>query len=137
MTVLTIIGVLLLVYMLFAFIAFVNRYTESKYDYEFFSWANYIISGVGYGSAYFGHRWYTDAVLNGGDILNGQILMGIGLVAIVIVVYINIKRTNIIFGLIFSIFQQLLYIPFTAVGAFVLIMLFAALADTKPVYKIN
>jgi len=77
------------------------------------------------------------ALERGGDILNGQLLMGIGVIVILIVVYSNIKNTSLVFGVLITIFQQLLYIPLS-VFAFLGVLLALAMASgTKPVYKIN
>ena len=137
MKVLAVIGILVVVFILLVIVQMVNKYSESKYQYEIFNWGNFTLSVVGYIMIFFGNEWYIKALARGGDILNGQLLMGIGVIVILIVVYSNIKNTSLVFGVLITIFQQLLYIPLS-VFAFLGVLLALAMASgTKPVYKIN
>ncbi len=108
MKVLAIIGILVVAFILFVIVQMVNNYSESKYKYEIFNWGNFTLSVVGYIMIFFGRDWYMKALERGGDILNGQLLMGIGVIVILIVVYSNIKNTSLVFGVLITIFQQLL-----------------------------
>ena len=72
-----------------------------------------------------------------GDILNGQILIGIGILLLLWTIYSNIKNTDLIIGMIFTFMQQVLYFIVAAAGAVILFLFFAAYAQAKPVYRID
>ena len=137
MFVLKIIVFLIALFLVYRFIVEVNEYTMKKYSYEFFNWGNYFASAAGYGFIYFGNNWYTDALKNGGDLLNGELLVLIGFILIVSVVTYNVKMTSILIGLTLSIIQLILYIGFAIAGFFILIMAIAFFAQIRPVYSIN
>jgi len=137
MTVLTIIGILAVLALIFVIIEYVNKYSMKHYRYEFFTWANLAVTAVGYVFIFFGHNWYVEALSKSGDILNGQILMGIGVVVVLSMLVNHIRRTSILFGTFFGVFQLILYVPASVVSFLAVIMLFAWAAETKPVYNIN
>ena len=137
MLVLKIIGILIVAFLIYLLIIKVNEYTIQKYRYEFFNMANFLISAVGYGLLYFGYKWYMSALEKNQDILNGQILIGIGVILILTVIYYNIKNTSGPIGLVLSLIQAPIY---SALAVFSLVALIAAIAffsETKPVYNIN
>jgi len=137
MIVLKIIGILIAVFLVYLLIVKVNEYTIQKYRYEFFNMGNFLISAVGYGLLYFGYKWYMSALEKNQDILNGQILIGMGLILIFAVVYYNIKNTSRPTGLVLSLVQAPIY---SVLAVFSLVMLIAVVAffsETKPVYNIS
>ncbi|HIQ27733.1 MAG TPA: hypothetical protein EYH42_04460 [Sulfurovum sp.] len=109
MLVLKIIGILIAAFLVYLLIVKVNEYTIQKYRYQFFNMANFLISAVGYGLLYFGYKWYMNALEKNQDLLNGQILIGIGVILILAVIYYNIKNTSGTTGLAFSLIQAPIY----------------------------
>jgi len=137
MFVLSVIGIILGIYLLVEFVGLLNRVAYEKYEYEFFSKISIIIVPIGYYFCYFGYQFYIDATKSGGDILNGIILMGIGLVLLLFILVANIRNTNFIMGISFSIVQFLIYIPIAYIAFFGFLMMIAILANTKPVWVLN
>ena len=137
MTVLTIIGVIVAVILTYIAVLKFNEYTYAKYKYEFFAWWSFTLAAVSYISIYFGYEWYKEAVLKNGDILNGQLLMVFGFIALIIIIAKNISHSGIIIGIFGSAFQLILY-AILAVGGFIIALCLLAFASqTKPVYSIN
>jgi len=137
MLVLKIIGILIAVFLVYLLIVKVNEYTIEKYRYEFFNMGNFLLSAVGYGLLYFGYKWYMNALEKNQDILNGQILIGIGLILILTVIYYNIKNTSGPTGLIFSLIQAPIYSVLAVFAVIALIAAVAFFSETKPVYNIS
>jgi len=54
MKVLAVIGILVVVFILLVIVQMVNKYSESKYQYEIFNWGNFTLSVVGYIMIFFG-----------------------------------------------------------------------------------
>ena len=137
MTVITIIGILVGLYLLFLFITSVNNYTYRVYKYDIFNKENYFTSVGAYALIFFGNNLYRDAVANSGDILNGQLLIGFGIMILVGVFAYNIKHTSLILGFILSLIQVVIYVPAAIVSLLILLVLIAYFSETKPVYNIN
>lgn len=137
MLVLKIIGVLVGLFLLAMFVSSMNNYTQKKYRYEIFNWYNLAAAGIGYGFMLFGKNWYLEAVNKSGDILNGIILISIGVIIIGLVVFNNVQKTSLKFGLLFSVVQLALYIPASVIAFYGLLASAAFFAQTKPVYSIN
>lgn len=137
MTVLIIIGILVSIYLVYLLVIKVNQYTIKKYDYEFFNMANYLISALAYVLLYFGYKWYMSALEKHGDMLNGQILIVIGVILLIGVIYINIKNTSPTVGISLSIVQAPIYSALAVVSVLAIAMAIAFFAETKPVYSIN
>jgi len=116
MTVLSIIGVLLVIFGIYIFIMQMNKFTSNIYRYEFFNKKSLILTTLGYICLYFGYQWYIKALGTGGDILNGQLLFIVGVLFVLYVVWENIKATGWIVGLVFSSIQLFLYIGISAVS---------------------
>ena len=137
MTVLTIIGTIVGIFLVYGFIVEINRYTKKRYKYEFFNWSNYIATVLGYWMIYYGENWYTAAAMSNGDLLNGEILMSIGVLLIYSVAHYNTKRTNIFFSLIVTPIQLILYAGLAIVSFFALLIAMAFFSQTRPVYILN
>ena len=136
MTVLTILGVLIVIIILFAIVSRINDYSERTFDYEFFSWGNLGVTALGYLLLFYGTKWFNEALSESGDILNGQLLIGIGFIFILGVLYTHIKHTNFLFGIVVGAFQLILYIPLSVISIFLLLATAAWLSETKPVYRL-
>lgn len=137
MVVLSIIGIVIALILVVLFIKVSNAHSVKVYGYEIFNAGNFIVSVLGYLAIYFGNRWYSDALKEHGDLLNGELLMGIGGLFLLAVVYLNIKNTSLLYGLVMSFVMEILYAAVTPVVLFVLFMAVAFFAETKPVYNIN
>jgi len=137
MTVLYIIGFLAVLFALAMIVSWINEYSQNHYNYEFFNIGSFIIIAIGYGLAWYGWTWFNEAVDAGGDILNGQILVGIGVMLVSGMFLNNIRNTSLEFGFLAGIFQLVLFIPLSIAAAFAFIVAAAWMAETKPVYNIN
>jgi len=137
MVVLSIIGIIIALILVSLFIQASNEHSVKTYEYEIFNAGNFIVSVAGYLAIYFGNEWYSDALKEHGDLLNGELLMGIGVLFLLGVVYLNIKNTSLLYGLIMSFVMEILYAAATPVVLLVLLMAVAFFAETKPVYNIN
>jgi len=136
MKVLIILGVLAVIAILFIIVSRINDYSEKTFNYEFFSWGNLGVTALGYLLLFYGTKWFYEALSEGGDILNGQLLIGIGVLFIIRVFYIHIKRTNFLFGIVVGTFQLILYVPLSVISIFALLATAAWLSETKPVYRL-
>lgn len=112
MVVLGIIGFILGALLIYWIVLFLNEYSENTFNYQFFNLQNFIVACIGYAGLYFGNRWYESELAKHGDLLNGQILMGLGVLFLLWVFYINTKRTNIYFGISVTVIQLVLYAGF-------------------------
>lgn len=137
MTVLYFLGIGAIVVFILMLIGWINNISQRKFHYEFFSMGNLIATGIAYFLIYFGNNWYMKELAKNGDLLNGQLLIWIGVGIILSMLFIHIKNTTFLFGLIIGIFQLLIYIPATIIGGFILLVMMAWLSETRPVYRIN
>lgn len=136
MTVLYIIGFLAVVILLLLVVSKINDYSTKHYSYEFFSFGNLAVVAIAYLMLFYGDKWYLEALDKGGDILNGQMLMGIGVLIICALIYVHIKNTSVIFATVITPFQLILYIPAAVLSVFAFIVVAAWLSETKPVYRL-
>ena len=137
MLILKILAALAVLYVLYLIAIALNKFTQKRYGYLFLNPATLTTSLSGYGALFFGYSWYMNALNKHGDILNGQILIGIGILLLLWTIYSNIKNTDLIIGVMFTFIQQILYFVVAAAGALILFLLFAAYAQAKPVYRID
>jgi len=137
MVVLSVIGIIIALILVALFVQYSNEHSQRAYNYEIFNAGNFIVSVLGYFAIYFGNGWYSDALKEHGDLLNGELLMGIGGLFLLGVVYINIKNTSLFYGLVMSVVTEIFYAAATPVVLLVLLMAAAFFAETKPVYNIN
>jgi hypothetical protein len=137
MLVLKILAALAALYGLYLIAIGVNRFTQKRYGYLFLNRVTLFTSLGGYFSLYFGYRWYMNMLVKHGDILNGQIVMVIGVALLLWTLYSNIKHTGLFIGIVFTVIQQILYFVVGVISIIILIMLGAAYAQAKPIYRIN
>ena len=137
MLILKILAVLAVLYMLYLIAIALNQFTQKRYGYLFLNPATLTTSLSGYGALFFGYSWYMNALDKHGDILNGQILIGIGILLLLWTIYSNIKNTGLLIGIVFTAIQQIIYLVVGTAGLFILLLLFAAYAEAKPVYRID
>lgn len=137
MTVLVILGLAIGAYLLYFSAVKFNEYTQKQYRYLFFQMNSFLAIAISYGLLFFGNRWYETALGKSEDTLNGIILMVIGVIIIIAMIIKNFYETDFITGLFGTLFQLSLYVLCTIIGAFVLLVLFAIAAQTRPVYNLN
>ena len=137
MLILKILAALAVLYVLYLIAIALNKFTQKRYGYLFLNPTTLTTSLSGYGALFFGYSWYMNALDKHGDILNGQILIGIGALLLLWTIYSNIKNTGLLIGIVFTAIQQIIYIVVGAAGLFILLLLFAAYAQAKPVYRID
>ena len=138
MTVLAIIGGLIVLYLLYLLVEFINQHSQKAYNYTFFDIGTLAIVSISYYFLYFGYQLWQDVLKSeSGDPLNGIILMVIGGIILVLFIVSQISKTSIFVGVPITIFQLLLYIPISFFIIIDLLILFAAMAESKPVYVIN
>ncbi|WP_321313649.1 hypothetical protein [Halarcobacter sp.] len=137
MLVLKIIAVAIALFLLFGLMMKLNEYAYKKYSYEFFTETTFGIYMTIYASAYIGYEWYISSLKDEKDILNGIVVMVISFLIFLGTAIYNIKSTKFLFGLVFTIIQAILFIPFCVIGLIVIAFAIAYFSQTKPVYQVN
>ncbi|APW65271.1 hypothetical protein LPB137_05125 [Poseidonibacter parvus] len=137
MKVLTVIGVLLLSYLLLMFINYINDKTYKKYKFKCIEMDFFFIYAVITGIAYYGNSWYLKALAVDGDILNGILLMSIAAALFIFILVLNIKRTTFFVGVGITLLQTIIFVPLAVISFFLLLIALAFFSQTKPVYVIN
>lgn len=137
MLVLKIIAGILVLWFLYWAITTLNQKVIKKYKYDFFEGYLFGLAFVSNLFIYFGHEWYLEAIAKSGDQLNGMIIMGIGVIGLLLLIYINIKWTNFIVGLVGSVIQIALFAIASYFAVFLIFIAAGLLANTRPVYNLN
>ena len=114
-----------------------NEKVIHTFKYDFFDTGSFGIAFISNLFIYFGYMWYLEAIEKSGDIFNGGILIGIGIVGLLLLTFINIKRTNFIIGITGSVIQIALFGIASFFAFFLIFLAFAFMANTRPVYNIN
>ncbi len=122
MVVLTIFGLIGAAVVGWLIVTMINQYTTKKFNYQIFDGGTLVLVTIAYALIYFGFDFYQSALKNGGDILNGQLMIAIGIVLIVLDIWINIKNTNFEEGVVLSIVQLLFYVVGAAAIAFLVVI---------------
>lgn len=107
MTVLFILGSIAAVLILLLIVNGINDFSEKRFGYQFFNYANLTIISIAYFMIIFGGQWYSEALANNGDLLNGELLVGIGVVILISTLINHIKKTTFWFGTTVGVFQFL------------------------------
>ena len=137
MVVLSIIGVVIVLFIAYKFIQYSNIHSLKKYNYEIFNTMTFFWSVIGYLALFFGYSWYGDALQNHTDILNGELVFGIGVILLCSVVYVNVNRTSLFYGLLMSIVTGAFYLVATPFILAVIVIGVAYFSQTKPVFNVN
>jgi len=132
MTVLAILGILIGLFLIYMLTQKLNDFTMHRFNYELFEIGSAIIVSIGYYCLYFGYGMYQVALADGGDILNGIVLLALGGILVGLIVLQNIRQIDIPSGLLLSIVQLIIYVG-VAVGG--LILVFLAVAATMGRYN--
>ena len=135
MIVLSLIGIVIVGFLIYGFIEWFNKYSYKKEKYQFFTTdhtiafvASYVIMFVGY-MAMKGN-WLDDW-------RNGAVILAIGILVFILTIHNNFKNTTPSLAIKGTILQVIIYIPVAVAGIFILFAAFAFFAQTKPVYNIN
>ncbi len=137
MLVLKIIGILILIGVAYLFIRHINASTQEKFGYAFFNVVNFSLIAIGYTLGYFGYSWYSKTLHQGGDTLNGLLLMLFGLLFVGAAFYYNSKRVPLDLAIGLGIIQCILYLPMAYFAVVAIVIAIAWFSQTKPVYSIN
>ena len=137
MVVLTIIGIIVALIAAYIAIQFFNSYSMKKYKYEIFNTTTFAMSFVGYVAIFFGYDWYTSAITQHGDLLNGELLIAIGVIFLLSVVYLNITNTSLFYGIVMSIVVEIFYLVATPPLLIFILLGIAYFSETKPVINVN
>ncbi|MDF4820330.1 hypothetical protein ABK988_22535 [Vibrio parahaemolyticus] len=105
MVVLEIVGGLLVVAAILFLLHSLDKHYDKKFGHRFFKLSAFIILAVAVGFEWGGQLWYESSLKDGGDTLNGMACMAIGVLIFVGVVIYNLKRTNLVYGLLGSFVQ--------------------------------
>lgn len=137
MEVLGTIAVLVLLLGVYVLLERLDNYANYAYGHKFFTIDNFILIVVAYLFLFFGHSSYVEALKNSGDLLNGVVLVFIGVGILLYKLYDNMKKTNIVLGIFMTLIQFVLYVVMAVVSVFFMIVFAIFLGGTKPVYVIN
>lgn len=118
-----------------------NTHCFYKFGHEFFTWSAYWRTVIGLCLIVAGLFWWNAAARQHGDTLNGLVVIAAGIAVLISLIYINIQRTGLLYGIAGSLVQLGLFYVLALVG--VPILLFAlvcqciVLATARPVYIVN
>ena len=118
---------------IYQFIQWFNSYTRTHARYEFFT-MNYSVAMVSsYALIFFGYNWMQ----SDSDVLNGAIVMGIGIFIFISVMIKNFANTPKVFAIAGSLAQIVLYVPISIGAVIIVALMMGFAAQTKPVYNLN
>ncbi|OYZ66397.1 MAG: hypothetical protein B7Y17_01695 [Sulfuricurvum sp. 24-42-5] len=137
MLVLSLIALIAACAALYGFIEWFNNYTQAKARYEFFTKGHTAAVVLSYGMMFFGTQWFKSAMTSNEDILNGVVVIIIGAIILISVIVNNFRNTPKKLALIGTVAQLILYIPIAIAAVFIVLMMLAVLAQTKPTYNLN
>lgn len=137
MKVLIVIGILFTLLLVYVLVKELNRLTNERFNCMFFTneyFYFYVVINLG---LFFGYRWYESELISSGDILSGILIMFFASCLLFYVFVKNIKASNFVYGIVFTLVQVVIYLPLTVMGLFVLFGLISYFSQTRPVYKVN
>ncbi|AFU99378.1 hypothetical protein [Simiduia agarivorans] len=67
---------------------------DEKFGYRFFSAGSFLALFISSALCFFGFLWWHSESLKNGDILNGIIIGGLGLVVVLATVFVNFKKSK-------------------------------------------
>lgn len=110
-----------------------DHYSYQCYRYRFITIPHLILVGISEAMFVFGNRWYVTALKTGGDIVNGQILMVLGLFGLIMMFKMNLKASSLgisLVGLCLQLFVGVFWIA-------AVLFMFIAVLNIRPTYCIN
>lgn len=126
MLVLKIIGVLLVGLAFLYCVMQFNNHCNNKFGYVFFNKTALIIVTIAVIFFMIGSSWYSSALKDDGDTLNGIVLMIISALICVAVFIFNIKKSNLLYGFFGSAVQITVFSVIASLGIIILIIYAAA-----------
>lgn len=131
MLVLKIFGIFLVICLIFNGISELNKSCKEKFNRSFIS-AEVIGFQLVVGTLIFvGKSWYKSALTNNGDILNGQLLIGLGIISGIGYIIHLYKTTNFLYGFIGMIIILMFLALYIYVGIyFVIFYIFASIVTS-------
>jgi hypothetical protein len=123
MSALKILGVLVLLFGIGVVLMMFDAHIEKKFGHRFFTKPSLIASGVAVVLFVVGASWYDSALKSQGDILNGLVTAGVGVLILVGVGIHNVIKTNLLYGIGGSLIQ----LPILAIVAYFGIAVFLLL----------
>ena len=121
MLVLKIMGIVALIVGVIAALHFFNEHCNKKFSHRFFTTKSFWTTTSALALLIMGNWWRTNALQSGGDVLNGIVVMGIGVLIALGLIYFNYKRTNFVYGVGGTVLQLLAF----SVMAYIGIVVFA------------
>ncbi|QKJ22310.1 hypothetical protein [Poseidonibacter lekithochrous] len=115
MAVLLFVCAFVFLFFLLFFMFRINIYTFKKLDYEYFTFGYFGAFATINLLLYFGKDWYEEALKMNGDILNGILLMSFAVMLLIYILYVNIRTSSFLFGILITALQAAMYFPFTIV----------------------
>jgi len=137
MTVIGIIIGLILMGLLYALVEKFEVKMNSKFQHSFFSWESFAAITVANWMIFFGNNWHESAIAHHTDTLNGIVLMVLALIIYLSWIAYNISKSDYKWGMIGSLFSGLLFLPGSALAFVTILFVYAMLAQTKPVVRLN
>lgn len=141
MLVIKILAGLAIIFALYISVSKFNNHCSGLFGHAFFTRNAFLVTVASLVFLIVGNMWRQSAAVHHGDVLNGTVVMLIGAGITFFMIYSNIKRTNLVYGIGGSVVQLGLFfalayisIPFVIIGLF---CYFFTLASAKPVYIVN
>ena len=118
-----------------------NQHCAAKFGHAFFTKTAFYITAAALGLLVVGNLWRHSAIQSHGDALNGIVVMVLGALLACWLVYVNIRRTDALYGIGGSVAQLGLFSALAWVWlplmVLALIGQFLLLMTAKPVYLVN
>ena len=118
-----------------------NHHCTAKFGHAFFTKKAFYITSAALAMLIVGNMWRHSAIQSHGDTLNGIVVMILGALLACWLVYVNIRRTDAMYGIGGSVAQlglfsvlALVWLPLMVVA---LIGHFLLLMSAKPMYVVN
>lgn len=137
MTLILITALIVFVIVTYQIITKLNEIMEYKFNYKFFTKKNLAIYTLIYIGLYFGYDLFQEAVANHGDTLNGILIMFFSISTFIYILVKNVRNTDSIWGVLLTFTQAMVYLPLSVLAIFVVIGIFVAYAQMRPVYIIK
>lgn len=125
MIVISIIGVLAALLVLYLAITFFNEHCDEKFGHRFFTMPTLIALGIAGALFLWGMSWYQSAAADpAGDTLNGIALMIVSICIYLGIAIYNFMNTNIVYGIFGTAIQFSLLSIFAYFGVIILVVYF-------------
>lgn len=139
-----ILKIALVVAVLFGIVTGIKRFNEHcfyEFGHEFFTWRAYWQTVIGFCLILVGLFRWNSAAQQHGDTLNGLLVIAMGIAVLIWLVYVNLKRTGLFYGIGGTVVQLSLFYVLVWIGVPVLILVLicqgVVLATARPVYIAN